>query len=126
MTDFFPQNDLETELQAAMADRSKFGEFLKTLVRSSIYVPSVTDIEKNPADFRPVLLDKNGKPHMVVFTSKERASAVAHVGAYGSFILGARLIRGIPPGSGLYVNPGVSAGFDMSPEGVAKLASGFF
>ncbi|MAK61674.1 MAG: hypothetical protein CMK09_11900 [Ponticaulis sp.] len=126
MTEFIPQNALETDLQAAMADHSKFSAFLKTFIRSEIYVPSVTDVEKDPESFRPVLLDKDGKPLMVVFTSKERAKSVAHVGAYGMPLLGARLVKGMPTGTGLYVNPGEAVGFDMSPEGVAKLAGSFF
>ena len=126
MSEFIPKNYLETELQAAHADRSKFNEFLKTFVRSHVFVPSATDISIDPGSFQPVLLDKNGERRMVVFTAKERAKVIAHIGTFGQELLTATLIKRMPPGTGLVVNPGLDVGFDIGAEGLKRMSDGFF
>ena len=123
---FIPQNQVETDLQAAQADPENFGAFLKKFLLAEVYVPSVTDVEKDPESFRPVLYDKKGEPLMIVFTSKDRAKAVAHIGQFGMPLRVATLVKRMPPGTGLFVNPGESVGFDMSAEGLKRLGQGFY
>lgn len=122
MTEFIPQNALEIELQMAKAPGGDFNAFLKTFLQSEVYVPSATDVDANPDDFRPVLFDKDGEPLMVVFTAKERAKSVSHIASYGLMYSAGHLIKNMPAGTGLFVNPAQGAGFSMSSTGLARLA----
>ena len=63
---------------------------------------------------------------MVVFTAKERAKVIAHIGTFGQELLTATLIKRMPPGTGLVVNPGLDVGFDIGAEGLKRMSDGFF
>ncbi len=122
MTDFIPQNPLETALVEALAPTGNFNDFLKTFVQSVVYVPSATYVAKDPSNFRPVLFDKNGEPHMLVYTARDRTDAVARVGPFVNALSVSQLLKAMPPGTGLIVNPDLSASFSMGATGLQRLA----
>lgn len=122
MSDFIPTNQLEVALQKAQSEGGNFVDFLKLFVTAEVYVPSATDFVKDPQSFRPVLFDKDGEQHMVVFTSAERAQSVAHLGPFGQLSGVRDLIKGMPAGTGLFVNIGQKCGFSMSSAGLKRLA----
>ncbi|WP_377380356.1 SseB family protein [Ponticaulis profundi] len=123
MVSFIPQNKLEIDLQAARADGGNFAAFLPNFVRASVFVPSVSDVHKNPGDFQPVLFDQEGEPRMIVFTAESRAASVSHVGPYVKSLPVQRLVTGMPMRTGLLVNPGESVGFSISAAGLRRLAA---
>lgn len=122
MSDFIPQNPLEIALQAALAPGGQFAEFLKVFVKSETYLPSAKYTGVDTTNFHPILFDKGGEPHMLAFTARDRTSAVAHVGPFISDIPVHQLLRNMPAGTGLIVNPDLSASFSLSAAGLQRLA----
>lgn len=122
MTEFIPQNPLETALVAALAPGGDFGGFLKLFVKSEVYLPSATFVQPNPANFRPILFDKGGEPHMLAYTARDRTEAVARVGPFVNAISVYRLLKMMPTGTGLIVNPDLRASFSISATGLQRLA----
>lgn len=104
----FPSNDLETMLQDASQDRLDIGTFLKTLVRSTAWVPVSTG-EDGP-QIRTVRVES--KPYVRVFTSEEQARAVLPEKNYINPVLGT-VLRNLPGDWGLVINPNAAFGFTI-------------
>jgi len=122
MSEFIPKNELEIELVKALSPGGNFNDFLNYFVKSVIYLPSATFVQADPEKFRPILFDKGGEPHMLAFTARERADAVAHVGPFVNDINVVKLLETMPAGTGLIINPDLRASFSMGATGLQRLA----
>ena len=122
---FKPQNQLEDFLVKARAGKLPVKELVRQLVSSSLFVPSVNQVRDDGSGFMPLLFDRGGIPLAAAFT------AISHVTPYGErakycvSMNGGELLKRIPPGYGVAINPGSPATFEISPEGVKEILRDF-
>ena len=116
MEKFNPLNDFEWSLLAAKENKISVEIFLQKFVRSILALP-----QEDGSGFEPVLFDKIGISMLAAFTDKTRASYLSDIARYCLEMNGLEVLRRIPPGYGLVVNPGFGVGFELSPEGIAEI-----
>jgi len=59
------------------------------------------------------------------FTSAERIADFSRVAPFYVEMTGMRLLQRLPSDHGVVINPGWPVGFDISPQGVAKILVDF-
>jgi hypothetical protein len=97
-------------------------DIVSVFLRSEIVVPSGGPVGPDFSGFVPVLFDREGVPMLAVFTSLERTAPVTNLARYAVTMSGADLVRRMPSGHGLVVNPGHAEGFEMLPDAVRVAA----
>jgi hypothetical protein len=123
MNKFLPLNNLESSLLAAKRTEISIGEFVQKLISSDLVMPTAKEVQADGSEFEPVLFDKNGTKMLALFTDKERVKQVGHIAKYCLVMKGLDVLRRIPLGHGVVVNPGLDVGFELSPEGVVKIVN---
>ncbi len=118
-------NNLEVALQKAQAGQLAVPELLAVLMDSEVAVPSATAVLADGSGMQPLMFPKNGVQMLACFTEKNRIGEFSSVAPYCLVLKGRDLLRRVPPGYGLVVNPGTSTGFDVSPHGIAKIVKDF-
>lgn len=125
---FEPANDLERALLQAQRGQLPVVSFMDKLLASQVFV--LLDKEPGPSgkwdnSASPmVLTNQEGKPVMAMFTAPERSTEWPKREprfTHGLLTDFAWLLRGLAPGVGLVINPGLSAGLEMPASGVAQL-----
>lgn len=94
---------------------------LWTFSASTVFIPS--SVEPKDGFFRPVFFQKDELQMYPAFTAPERVGNVASIAPWLVSFSGLELIRRIPAGDGLVVNPEAGLGFDVEPRGLASLRS---
>ena len=122
---FVPSDDLEEKLLCAMSGEIPSRDFLRLLLRVRVAVPSATAVTEKWTDLSPVFFDKAGEQMLAVFSSLERAKRLSPVAAFCLEMAGHEVIARMPPGCGLVLNPGWSAGLDIPSSGIAQLSRDF-
>jgi hypothetical protein len=92
---------------------------LWVLASSVVLVASRAEVGEDLAGFEPVLYDGDGESLLSVFTAAERADAVPDQTPFLVALTGEDLVRRMPDGFGLIVNPGNDLGFQVPARGVA-------
>jgi hypothetical protein len=123
--DFSWLNDFEFKLTQAQRGEIAVGEVLINLVSAQLALPSAAAIQEDWDGFQPLLFFKNGVPMLACFSAKERLAEYSEMTPYCLLIKGSELIRRIPAGYGLVVNPGQRIGFDVSPDGIDQIKADF-
>lgn len=118
---FDPCNDLESSLCSAKNNEISVAEFLLHLVHSDLTLPSASEVEDDGAGFRPIIYDKNGTKMLASFTDKARMGGLLHIATYCLTMNGLQVLRRIPRGVGLVINPGLEIGLDLSPDGIVQI-----
>ena len=121
MEKFNPLNDFEWSLLAAKENKISVEIFLQKFVRSILALPTTKKVQEDGSGFEPVLFDKIGISMLAAFTDKTRASYLSDIARYCLEMNGLEVLRRIPPGYGLVVNPGFGVGLELSPEGIAEI-----
>ena len=121
MKKFNPLNELEWSLLAAQENKISVEIFLQKFVRSVLVLPAAKNVLEDGSGFEPVLFDKLGTNMLAAFADKTRASHLADIARYCLEMNGLEVLRRIPPGYGLVVNPGFGVGLELSPEGIAEI-----
>lgn len=125
MTDFVPLNEFEIALGKARAGLMPIPEFIQIVVDSELAVPSGAEVMADGRGFQPLLF-KKGQAQMVgCFSEKKRIGKYAEMTPYCLTMKGKDLLRRLPPGHGIVINPGLSVGFDISPEGITEIIKKF-
>lgn len=119
------RSPLELVLLRARAGEVPVTDLIAELMRGEIVVPSGAEVGADGSGFRPVLYDKDGTPMVGSFSDLALAASVSSLAPYALKLRGTELLRRMPPGHGLVVNPGHDAWFDLSPEGVARALAEF-
>ena len=91
----------------------------------TVAVPSATEILEDGSGLQPLLFPKNGVQMLACFTDKSRIGEFSSLAPYCLVLKGHDLLRRMSPGFGLVVNPGTPTGFDVPPQGVAKIVKDF-
>jgi hypothetical protein len=119
-----PQNLLETILRDVCAGTERMELFVRTLLASKLFVPSLMDPETlaEGTAFKPVIVATPDGPMLVAYTAPTRAP---HEGAAGSaesaiYVDAPWLLRTIPPGIGMVINPGWDVAISMPAAGLAE------
>lgn len=112
-------------LLRARAGEVTVPDLLQQLAASHVVVPSGQDATPDGAGLRPVLYEKDGAPMVACFSDLAGAQKLAGMAPHLVRMRGADLLRGMPAGHGLVVNPGLEAWFDLSPEGVVRAREAF-
>lgn len=123
--DFSPLNDFEIKLTKAQRGEVSVSELLKSLIAADLALPSASAVQEDWAGFEPLLFNKNNVSMLACFSAKERLADYSNITPYCLAIKGKELLRRLPAGYGLVINPGHRVGFDISPEGIAKIVADF-
>jgi hypothetical protein len=121
MKEFHPLNDLESSLLVAKGNGISIETFVQQLVRSDLALPTAKEVQGDGSGFEPILFDKQGINMLAAFTDKTRVSQLAHIAGYCLVMNGLEVLRRIPSGYGLVINPGLDVGFELSSEGIAEI-----
>ena len=121
--EFRPLNDFELALEQAKDGRLEVRELLRVLVSSELAVPSAEEVMADGSGFSPLLFNKNGVQMLACFSDKSRVGEFADMTSYCLVMKGRELLSRMPPGYGLVINPGLTVGFDMTPDGISRLIS---
>jgi hypothetical protein len=114
MTDFIPLNEFEKALLEARSGRLPAQKLLHLMADAELAVPSAAEVSADGSGFQPLLFPKESVPMLACFSDRSRIGEYAQLAPYS-------LMR-MPPEYGLVVNPGSTVGFDMPPEGIARIA----
>jgi hypothetical protein len=128
VTEFEPVNELERCLVKAQRSEVPSEAFMALLWKSQV----VMLIDKDPGPSGKwdntasplVLTNQSNNPVMALFTSPERSTAWAK--QVPQFCFGMQtdfnwLIRGVSPGVGIVVNPGLPFGLEITAERVQEM-----
>ncbi|ROQ38469.1 type III secretion system (T3SS) SseB-like protein [Frondihabitans sp. PhB188] len=114
---------LEASILKGQTGEGDMNEVIGQFVNALIVVPTATEVTDDLNALEPVLFDREGMPMLAVFSHIDRVpEQVAQVAGYAVQMPAAELVQAIPEGTGLVVNPGHTAGFEMLAEGVQQLA----
>jgi hypothetical protein len=125
MEEFVSLNELESTLLAARQGHVPTGDFVQQLLLSEIALPTASEVQADGSGFEPVLFEKQGTTMLAAFTAKERVAQLGQMAQFCLMIKGAEVLRRIPKGYGLVVNPGLKVGFEISPEGISEILAEF-
>ena len=116
---------LDTAIAAAKGGRAPMDELFRALLAAELAIPSAGEVMADGSGFQPVLFDKAGVPMVACFTSRERMAGLVDLAPYALMMNGRAFLSRVPPGHGVVVNPGAAEGFDISPEGLARVLAEF-
>lgn len=133
MNTFAPQTPLEQALLDAQEDRLSQDAFLETFMNAPVAILSDRPLTEggawHPEAQALLLKTPKGWPALALFSHPDRVAALdASLREGHSHVLGATagwLLQGTAADLGLVMNPGSSAGFEMSPEELARLKAAF-
>ncbi|HEX5709179.1 MAG TPA: SseB family protein [Pyrinomonadaceae bacterium] len=122
-----PLNDVEKLLLDARDGRAPLADMLGALVSADLYVPSTGEVMQDGSGFTPLLFDsaETGATLTAVFTDPARAAAQAGRAKYLLQVNGRELLRRLPPGYGIVINPGHDVGMEIQPYGVEAIVRDF-
>ena len=108
-----------------MSHRIAMAEFMRGFAISNVELPSAEEVHGNGAGLSPILFDKDGVMMLAIFTDKSRIGAYVERAPYCVSMKAIDVMRRLPPGVGIVVNPGFKLGFDISPEGIKEVLRDF-
>lgn len=120
--EFSPLNSFESALAEANEGRLSGQNFLGRFLDETVYVPSFAEMKPNGEGLKPIFITKAGVSMMVIFSHLSRVDKESPSKAsYCWAITPRKFLKGFPPGFGIVLNPGYSAGLEISPAGVDSL-----
>lgn len=123
--DFVPMNELESALLASSQQLLPVRDFARLLYSSKIALLSASEVQTDGAGFEPVIFDKQGVNMLAAFTTKERTTHLLHIAKFCLIMKGSDVLRRMPEGYGLVINPGLTVGLEISPSGIAEILDEF-
>ena len=125
MTELPPQTPIETLLQSAMDGQLPIGLFMKAFVASEVVLLTGSLVTPDGSGFDPLLFDKQGVLHVAVFTDPARVGFHSEQAPHQIRWLMLDVLRRVPGGYGVVINPGTTLGFEISPAGVGEILKDF-
>ncbi len=120
-----PQTPVETLLQSAMDGTLPIRAFMQAFVASEVVLLTGSLVTPDGSGFDPLLFDKQGVLHVAVFTDMARVGIHAQQAPHMIRWRMLDVLRRVPGGYGVVVNPGTSLGFEIAPSGVGELLRDF-
>ncbi|MEN5071953.1 SseB family protein [Stenotrophomonas sp. TWI1183] len=125
MNDAAPQTPIETLLKTAMDGQLPIGLFMKAFVASEVVLLIGSLVTPDGNGFDPLLFDKQGVLHVAVFTDMSRVGFHSQQAPHTIRMLMLEVLKRVPGGYGVVINPGTSLGFEISPSGVGEILKDF-
>ena len=125
MNDAAPQTPIETLLKTAMDGQLPIGLFMKAFVASEVVLLTGSLVTPDGSGFDPLLFDKQGVLHVAVFTDMSRVGFHSQQAPHTLRMLMLDVLKRVPGGYGVVINPGTSLGFEISPSGVGEILKDF-
>lgn len=125
MKEFLPSTELEIALLKAKSGFLPASELLRLFVDARIILPSATEVAADGGGFQPLQFAKENTQMIGCFTAAERIADFSNMAPFYLEVTGKQFLQRLPPGYGVVINPGWSVGFDISPQGVAKILADF-
>lgn len=110
-------NSLELVLSHARCGSLTMEDLLREFADSDLLVASRTKLDERGTPFRPLLLSREQNTMMACFTDKCRIGEFASVAPHAIVMKGSDVLRALPPGMGLVINPGTALDLEFFPEG---------
>ncbi len=121
MNSFEPMNALESALIAAQAGTLPLKAFYEVLLAEQLSIPSVSEVQVDGRGLTPLTYEREGITRVAVFTEPSRAAKLSKSASFLLVMNGLALLKGFPDNVGLVLNPGFSAGLEMTPQAVRSL-----
>jgi hypothetical protein len=121
MKKFSPINDLELALIAARHGEISVDVFLATLIGAELALPTTAEVKQDGSGFNPVFFEKEGIKMLSAFSDVSRCTQLEHLARYSLVMSGLDVLRRMPPGIGLVINPGFSEGLELSPTRISEI-----
>ncbi|WP_419403625.1 SseB family protein [Stenotrophomonas rhizophila] len=125
MTDLTPLTPIEALLQYAMDGKTPIGAFMKAFVASDVVLLTGSLVTPDGSGFDPLLFDKQGTLHVAVFTHMERVGFHSQQAPHTIRMQMLEVLKRVPGGYGVVVNPGTSLGLELSPAGIGEILKDF-
>ncbi|OBU69809.1 hypothetical protein A9K58_03830 [Stenotrophomonas maltophilia] len=125
MTDLAPQTPIETLLKAAMDGAVPIRGFMEAFVASEVVLLTGSLVTPDGSGFDPLLFDKQGTLHVSVFTDPSRVGIYSQQAAHQIRWRMLDVLRRVPGGYGVVINPGTPLGFEISPSGIGEILKDF-
>ncbi|MBT2766250.1 SseB family protein [Stenotrophomonas sp. ISL-67] len=125
MTDLPPQTPIETLLQSTMDGTTLIGAFMKAFVASDVVLLTGSLVTPDGSGFDPLLFDKQGTLHVAVFTHMQRVGFHSQQAPHTIRMQMLEVLKRVPGGYGVVVNPGTSLGLELSPTGIGEILKDF-
>lgn len=122
---FTPLNSFESLLAAAQAGQADIRKVISALIQAELAIPSGAQVMADGRGFQPLVFPKEGVQMVACFSDRSRIGEFASTAPYCLMLNGGDFLRRMPSGYGLVVNPGQSVGFDVSPDGIARIVAEF-
>ena len=119
------QTPIETLLQTAMDGKLPIRTFMQAFVASEVVLLTGSLVTPDGSGFDPLLFDKQGVLHVAVFTDMSRVGFHQQQAPHNIRMLMLEVLRRVPGGYGVAINPGTSLGFEISPSGVGEILKDF-
>jgi hypothetical protein len=119
-----PQNLLEEVLRDVCRGEEKQELFIRTLLASKLFVPSLVEPQKvdDGTTFRPVITETPDGPMLVAYTAPTRAphDGAASESQAALYVDSRWLLMTIPPDIGMVINPGWDVAISMPAKGLVQ------
>lgn len=125
MNELPPQSPLEVLLGRAMAGELPIRAFMQAFVAAEVILLAGSRVTADGSGFDPLLFDKQGTLHVAVFTDAARVGVHAQQAPHQLRWLMLDVLRRVPGGYGVVVNPGATLSFEISPGGVGEILKDF-
>lgn len=125
MNDLTPLTPIEALLQSAMDGKTPIGAFMKAFVASDVVLLTGSLVTPDGSGFDPLLFDKQGTLHVAVFTHMERVGFHSQQAPHTIRMQMLEVLKRVPGGYGVVVNPGTSLGLELSPGGIGEILKDF-
>jgi hypothetical protein len=125
MNDLTPLTPIEALLQSAMDGKTPIGAFMKAFVASDEVLLTGSLVTPDGSGFDPLLFDKQGTLHVAVFTHMERVGFHSQQAPHTIRMQMLEVLKRVPGGYGVVVNPGTSLGLELSPAGIGAILKDF-
>jgi hypothetical protein len=113
-----PRNSLEIALKDSQCGTMPLPQFLRCLILSELFIVSVKPVAAGDQGLFPLLFDRDGVPMAAVYTDSSRVINVTSKIESVIRMKGFDLLKRIPPGYGVVINPGFDLGLELMPEGI--------
>lgn len=125
MNDLTTLTPIEALLQSAMDGKTPIGAFMKAFVASDVVLLTGSLVTPDGSGFDPLLFDKQGTLHVAVFTHMERVGFHSQQAPHTIRMQMLEVLKRVPGGYGVVVNPGTSLGLELSPAGIGEILKDF-
>jgi hypothetical protein len=108
-----------------MDGSTPIGAFMKAFVASDVVLLTGSLVTPDGSGFDPLLFDKQGTLHIAVFTHMERVGFHNQQAPHTLRMQMLEVLKRVPGGYGVVVNPGTSLGLELSPAGIGEILKDF-